>query len=120
MEENPVVYLTVPQFERLSESLNIDWSNLIPGQPRSVVMYGLTLREKFSSIKTPTDYRIQGVELMKEKTLQSMERCEKMMDPDDWYYVKELCLGMVGGCEQVIHELQNEKIPEKFNHIFID
>lgn len=33
---------------------------------------------------TPNEYRAQGVEIMREKAWQAMERAKVLMGPDDW------------------------------------
>lgn len=68
----------------------------------------------------PNDYRVQGIEVMREKTLQAMERAKVQMDPHDWEYVEQVCLGMIDGCNQVIKEILEDSLPEKFKNICID
>ena len=69
---------------------------------------------------TPNEYRAQGVEIMREKAWQAMERAKVLMGPDDWQYAAQVCLGMIDGCNQVIKEILDDTLPEKFKNICID
>ncbi len=69
---------------------------------------------------TPNDYRIQGIEVMREKTIQAMDLARLQMHPDDFAYAEACCLGMIDGCNQVIKEIREDDLPEKFSKIFID
>ncbi|WP_312999677.1 hypothetical protein [Leclercia sp.] len=64
--------------------------------------------------KKADELRAQGVEIMKAKTQQSMERCEGVFSDDIWVVMKECLLGFMDGCDQVAKELRDGTLPEKF------
>lgn len=64
--------------------------------------------------KKADELRAQGVEIMKAKTQQSMERTRSTMDEETWLIAEQCLLGIMDGCDVVAAELRNGTLPEKF------
>lgn len=63
---------------------------------------------------TADELRAQGVDIMKAKTLQSMQRSRSSFDAETWAVAEQCLLGLVDGCEVVANELRTGKLPERF------
>lgn len=63
---------------------------------------------------TADELRAQGVDIMKAKTLQSMQRSRSSFDAETWAVAEQCLLGLVDGCEVVANELRTGTLPERF------
>lgn len=67
-----------------------------------------------SSPVLPDEYRAQGVEIMKAKTLQAQERIRAQVSEEDWPFYEQALLGLGDACDAVAKELRENTLPEKF------
>lgn len=76
--------------------------------------------ERHKELVSDDELRAQGVEIMKAKTLQSMQRMQRtrdIFDTETWKIAEQCLLGMVDGCDVVAKELRNGTLPCRFRDI---
>ena len=67
-----------------------------------------------TGVRSKNEYRAQGVEVLKAKIGESMDRVAMQCNPKDWGYIKHVMLGIQDVCDLTAIEMREKRLPDDY------